>query len=109
MSVVLRLLTGVLVLLAICWLWTLKLADGAENAVPQAGQILPVTGGAIHYTDVGPRDGQPLVLIHGLAGSMHNFTYALNGQLSSEYRVITIDRPGSGYSTRSDDELAQLR
>lgn len=108
MSVVLRLLTGLLVLLAICWLWTLRLADGAENAVPQAGQILPVTGGAIHYTDVGPRDGQPLVLIHGLAGNMHNFTYALAGQLSSEYRVITIDRPGSGYSTRDDDELAQL-
>ncbi|MEM5473680.1 alpha/beta hydrolase [Hoeflea sp. AS60] len=108
MSVVFWLLTCLLLLLAICWLWTLRLAAGAENTVPPAGQILPVSGGAIHYTDEGPRDGQTLVLIHGLAGTMHNLTYALAGQLSSDFRVITIDRPGSGYSTRIRDDLAQL-
>ena len=86
----------VVLALAACWLWTRKLAADAGKAVPQAGTIMPVTGGAIHFTDAGPRDGQPLVLIHGLAGNMHNFTYALVEQLSLDFRVITIDRTGSG-------------
>ena len=108
MSIFMSVVLVVVLALAACWLWTRKLAADAEQAVPQAGEILPVTGGAIHYTDAGPRHGQPLVLIHGLAGNMHNFTYALVEQLSSEFRVITIDRPGSGYSTRTDDALAEL-
>lgn len=108
MSIFMSVVLVVVLALAACWLWTRKLAAGAEQAVPQAGKILPVTGGTIHYTDTGPRDGQPLVLIHGLAGNMHNFTYALAEQLSADFRVITIDRPGSGYSTRTDDALAEL-
>ena len=108
MSVLISLVLGVLLVLAACWLWTLKLAVDAEKAVPQAGKILPVTGGAIHYIDDGPRDAQVLVLIHGLAGNMHNCTYALAEQLSPDFRVITIDRPGAGYSTRTDDDLATL-
>lgn len=108
MSVFMSVVFVVVLALAACWLWTRKLAADAQKTVPQAGEILPVTGGAVHYTDAGPRDGQPLVLIHGLAGNMHNFTYALVEQLSSEFRVITIDRPGSGYSTRTDDALAEL-
>ena len=108
MSVVSGLLIGLFCLLAVSWLWTRKLAAGAEEAVPPAGQILPVRGGAIHYTDQGPRDGQTVVLIHGLAGNMHNCTYALADELSSDFRVIAIDRPGSGYSTRDHDDLATL-
>lgn len=108
MSIFISVVLGIVLVLAACWLWTLKLAAGAEKAVPQAGQILPVTGGVIHYTDAGPRDAQVVVLIHGLAGTMHNFSDALIEQLSADFRVITIDRPGSGYSTRSDDVLAQL-
>jgi len=107
-SILISLVSVVLLALAMCWLWTLRLAANAEKAVPQAGEILPVSGGAIHYTDIGPHDAQPLVLIHGLAGNMHNCTYALADQLVSDFRVITIDRPGSGYSTRTDDDLAQL-
>lgn len=108
MSVIFWLLIGLLALLALGWLWTRKLAVEAERAVPPAGQRMPVTGGIIHYTDQGPRDGQSVVLIHGLAGTMHNFSYALADRLSAGFRVITIDRPGSGYSTRERDELAEL-
>ena len=102
------LLISLLVVLAASWVWTRKLAADAEKAVPRAGQIQPVTGGAIHYTEEGPRDGQTLVLIHGLAGNMHNMTHSLAGQLNSDFRVITIDRPGSGYSIRAEDALARL-
>lgn len=108
MSVISGLLIGLFLLLALCWLWTRQLAASAEKTVPQAGQILPVGGGTIHYTDQGPRDARTLVLIHGLAGNMHNCTYALADELASDFRVIAIDRPGSGYSTRDRDELAAL-
>lgn len=108
MFVLFWLLISVLALLVACWLWTRKLAASAEKTVPPAGQFLPVRGGKIHYTDQGSRDGQAVVLIHGLAGTMHNCTYALAEQLSSEFRVIAIDRPGSGYSTRDRDVLAAL-
>lgn len=108
MSVISGLLIALSVLLVLCWLWTRRLAASAESTVPRAGEILPVSGGEIHYTDQGPRDGQALVLIHGLAGNMHNCTYALAEQLATDFRVITIDRPGSGYSTRDRDDLATL-
>jgi pimeloyl-ACP methyl ester carboxylesterase len=108
MSVMFWVLFVLFDLLVLGWIWTRSLAAEAEKTVPPAGQRLPVTGGMIHYTDQGPRDGQPLVLIHGLAGNMHNFSYALADQLSAGFRVITIDRPGSGYSTREHDELAEL-
>jgi pimeloyl-ACP methyl ester carboxylesterase len=47
-------------------------------------------------------------LIHGLGGTLWNYTYALVDKLSGEFRVIAVDRPGSGYSTRSDDAPAGL-
>lgn len=108
MSVISGLLIGLFCLLTLSWLWTRQLAASAEKTVPPAGQTLPVRGGTIHYTDQGPRDGQTVVLIHGLAGNMHNCTYALADELSSDFRVIAIDRPGSGYSTRDSDDLAAL-
>ena len=108
MTVIFWLLIFLLALLALGWLWTTRLAAEVERTVPPAGQRMPVAGGVIHFTDQGPRDGQPLVLIHGLAGNMHNFSYALADRLSDGFRVVTIDRPGSGYSTRERDELAEL-
>ena len=108
MSIIYAVVAAIILVLIACWLWTRKLAADAEKAVPQAGDILPVKGGAIHFTDEGPRDGQTLVLIHGLAGSMHNMKYGLAGELASDFRVITIDRPGTGYSSRDSDDQARF-
>jgi pimeloyl-ACP methyl ester carboxylesterase len=47
-------------------------------------------------------------MIHGLMGSSRNLTYALSGQLREHFRVITLDRPGSGYSTRRKGTAADL-
>ena len=89
-------------------LWTRKLAQDALRAVPQAGRLHPVTGGAIHYVEMGPKDGQPLVLIHGLSAQLQHFTYGITEHLSDTYRIIALDRPGSGYSRRDDDGMAAL-
>jgi pimeloyl-ACP methyl ester carboxylesterase len=49
-----------------------------------------------------------MVMIHGLGGTLWNYTYALVDKLSGEFPVIAVDRPGSGYSTRPDDAPARL-
>ena len=85
---------------------TRRLAAQAEIAVPQAGQIMPVTDGAIHFVDLGAPDAPPLVLIHGLSGQLQHFTFAMAQDLARDFRVIIPDRPGCGYSRRDGDDLA---
>lgn len=78
-----------------------------EKAVPPQGGFLSLDGERLHELDVGT--GRPVVMIHGLAGQMGNFTYSLVDRLSADFRVVAFDRPGSGYSTRSPDAPADLR
>ncbi|MBJ6123735.1 alpha/beta hydrolase [Sphingomonas sp. BT553] len=72
-------------------------ARSAEHRVPPEGRFLDVDGARLHYIDIG--SGPVIVMIHGLTGQLRNFTYALTERLVSDYRVIVVDRPGSGYST----------
>jgi pimeloyl-ACP methyl ester carboxylesterase len=69
-----------------------------ETAVPPQGRFLDIEGERIHYVDKGA--GPAVFMIHGLAGQLGNFTHSLVGRLAGEFRVIAVDRPGSGYSTR---------
>ena len=78
-----------------------------ERAVPPQGRFLDLDGERLHFLDVGA--GAPLVLIHGLAGQMGNFTHSLVERLSGEFRVVAFDRPGSGYSTRAEGSPAGVR
>jgi pimeloyl-ACP methyl ester carboxylesterase len=78
-----------------------------EIAEPPVGRFLELDGERIHYIDQGA--GPPLFLIHGLGGQLRNFTYTLVGRLAGEFRVIAVDRPGSGYSTRPAGADARLR
>ncbi|MGR3761816.1 alpha/beta fold hydrolase [Roseobacteraceae bacterium NS-SX3] len=87
---------------------TRRLARQAEALVPQAGEQQPVSGGAIHFVERGAADAPPLVLIHGLSGQLQHFTYAMADLLAPKFRVIALDRPGCGYSTRAGAHLATL-
>ncbi|WP_428927853.1 alpha/beta fold hydrolase [Marinibacterium sp. SX1] len=87
---------------------TRALAEEARRSVPMAGTLAELPGGAIHYLDLGPRDAPALVMIHGLGGQMHHFTYAMTGLLQGDFRLIVIDRPGCGYSRRDDPGAAEL-
>ena len=91
----------VFAVLALAAFRTRRMAAKAETLVPQAGQLQPVTGGVIHYVEMGPKDAPALVLIHGLSGQLQHFTYALTDLLKDEFRLIVIDRPGCGYSERT--------
>ncbi|SFM58178.1 alpha/beta fold hydrolase [Shimia aestuarii] len=97
-----------LALIASLAVWTRALSRAAETAQPPTGAFQPVTGGTIHYVEAGPKEAQPIVLIHGLAGNLHHFTYAMVDILAKSHHVIALDRPGSGYSTRVDDGQATL-
>lgn len=75
-------------------------------ALPPAGRMVPVPGGRIHVQEQGA--GQPVLLIHGLGGQACHYTYRLAGLLAEHYRVVTVDRPGSGYSERDAGHAAGL-
>ena len=98
-----------LLALVVCGLvgYTAHIARQVERADPPRGRFLELDGCRIHYVDEGA--GPPLFLIHGLGGQLENFTYALVGRLSKEFRVIAVDRPGSGHSTRPDGADPSLR
>ena len=76
----------------------------AHAAVPPLGDFVDLEGSRIHYVDVG--HGPAILMIHGLGGTMRSFTYALVDLLKDRFRIVTIDRPGSGYSTRPDDRAS---
>lgn len=78
-----------------------------EKAVPRDGDLIEVNGETIHYTDDG--SGAAIVMIHGLGGQLRNFGRPLVEDLARDYRVVRVDRPGSGYSPRASGTSARLR
>jgi pimeloyl-ACP methyl ester carboxylesterase len=83
--------------------WT---ARRVEAALPRAGRMVAVPGGHIHVQEQGA--GPAILLIHGLGGQACHYTYRLAGLLAEQYRVVTVDRPGSGYSERDAAHPADL-
>lgn len=99
------------VLAAVIWAWwfTRRLQKFAESRLPAVGEFVEVDGARLHYLDRGEvRGGPPIVMLHGLAGQLHNFAYGLVDELARDTRVIAVDRPGSGYSTRQDGRVRTL-
>jgi pimeloyl-ACP methyl ester carboxylesterase len=117
MSAIVWIVIAVVALLAllVCGLvlFTAWTARQVEKAVPPLGRFIEIDGARIHYLNTGA-DGAaegrpPLLLIHGLAGQIHNFTHSLLDRLKNDYRVVIIDRPGSGYSTRPSNAAATIK
>ena len=94
-----------LVLLGL-FLFTAWTAHQVETNLPPRGKFIDIDGVRLHYIDKG--SGPTLLLIHGLAGQVLNFTHSLLGRLTHDFRVVILDRPGSGYSLRPDATLAPL-
>ncbi len=66
-----------------------------EDKYPPSGYFKNIDGLKIHYTDIG--SGQPVVLLHSQPANERQFEL-LKNTLKQSYRVISIDRPGMGYS-----------
>lgn len=87
----------------------------AEAACPPIGRFVEVSGPTgplrLHYLEKRPDSDPesadraddadtrpPVVMIHGLAGSLRHFSATVMDELARDHRVIAVDRPGMGYS-----------
>lgn len=77
---------------------TRRIAAHAESRIPMIGKTVEVGGDRIRYVERG--DGPPILFVHGLGGQLHHFDHPLFPAMGDGYRLIAIDRAGSGYSTR---------
>jgi len=87
----------------------------AADVTAEGGRVLRLSAGDIQVTDSGPPEaepGQPIVLIHPYAGSLHWFDL-VEPLLAERHRVIRIDllgfggseKPESGYSIEEQAAL----
>jgi pimeloyl-ACP methyl ester carboxylesterase len=83
----------------------------AEREVPPIGTMVEIPHARLHIVDKGrvPPGGRAILMVHGLAGQLHHFNYSLVDEFARETRVVAIDRPGSGYSTREPGHLVALQ
>jgi pimeloyl-ACP methyl ester carboxylesterase len=75
----------------------------AQRAHPAQGRMVEVAGGSLHVLDIGPRDavGPPIVMLHGASSNLEVMRQPVGERLAGKHRVILIDRPGHGWSTRA--------
>jgi pimeloyl-ACP methyl ester carboxylesterase len=76
----------------------------AERAHPAQGSMIEVAGAALHIVDIGPRNavGPPIVMLHGASSNLEVMRQPVGQRLAENHRVILIDRPGHGWSTRAN-------
>lgn len=72
-----------------------------QRAFPPQGRIIDVAGARLHVVELGPRDavGPPVVMLHGASSNLRAMQ-PLGDRIAKTRRVILIDRPGHGWSTR---------
>ena len=96
-----------LAVLGVCLaLFSLFIRRRVQAAVPPLGRFVQIGETRLHIVERG--SGPSLVLVHGLGAQLRNFTYALVEPLAANFRVICVDRPGCGYSTRPARVSASL-
>src|SRR5215471_11365652 len=96
-------LMSVVAALAVLALITQAGVWAVERAYPPQGKIVEVAGARLHVVDLGPRDavGPPIVMLHGASSNLEAMRRPLGDLLAKDHRVILIDRPGHGWSTRA--------
>ncbi|TGQ72886.1 MAG: alpha/beta fold hydrolase [Mesorhizobium sp.] len=85
---------------------TFWIAAKAQRLVPPVGKFIEIDGNRIHYVDVG--EGRPIVFVHGLGAQLHHFRHTVFGRFGPGYRLVALDRPGSGYSVRARGAMGRL-
>ncbi|MBI3701935.1 MAG: alpha/beta hydrolase [Afipia sp.] len=93
--------SGFVIALVVLALVTQAGVFALSRMYPPSGKFIEVSGGRIHYVELGPTDatGLPIVLVHGASSSLETMR-PLGEALAKTRRVFLIDRPGLGWSTR---------
>ena len=99
-----------LFVLSLIWL-TLRTARGVEQRIPPVGKFIDLPTARLHVLDRGVAGEAipPVLMLHGLGGQLHHFAYHLVDAIAKHTRVVTLDRPGSGYSSRNTGAATTLR
>ncbi len=99
-----------LLVLSLIWL-TLRTARGVEQRIPPVGTFVDLPTARLHVLDRGIAGEAipPVLMLHGLGGQLHHFAYHLVDAIAKHTRVVTLDRPGSGYSSRNTGAATTLR
>ncbi len=101
-SIALRSAGVIAATLAAAAVYTRVTTKRIEQDVPADGNLIDVAGARLHYVDRGT--GPAIVLVHGLGAQLRNFSYGVADALAENYRVILVDRPGSGYSVPTGEQ-----
>lgn len=64
-----------------------------------------VSGQPVNVCEIGPVDGDPIVWIHGLAGSWQNWLENLPVFAEAGFRCLAVDLPGFGQSPMPRDQI----
>jgi len=84
-----------------------------QRAHPAPGAMVAVAGASLHIVELGPRDaaGPPIVMLHGASSNLEAMRRPLGEVLAKNHRVILIDRPGHGWSSRArlDDSTPEIQ
>lgn len=82
----------------------LGLARLRERLAPREltgeGHFAQVCGYTLHYTDEGPRDGPPVLLLHGFAAWAFTWRHLRPALARAGFRTLSLDLLGSGASER---------
>lgn len=73
------------------------------NAASQFVELSP--GTTIHMRDEGPKDGFPVVLVHGSNASLHTWEPWVQRLTARGYRVVTLDLPAHGLTGATREGL----
>ena len=70
-----------------------------ERRWPPQGRFIDIGGARLHVVERGPADAPRVLLIHGASANLREVLPPLI-ELETDHRVIAMDRPGYGYSSR---------
>ncbi len=99
-------LVGVVATLAVLAVITQVGVIVLDRMHPQQGKTVDVAGASFNVVDIGPRDaaGPVIVMVHGASANLESMRQPLGDILAKTHRVILLDRPGHGWSSRDDLE-----
>lgn len=98
----LRVAAGAGIALALAGVATRWRTRAEERTHPPLGSFVDVDGVRLHVFEQG--SGPPLLLLHGAGAMMQDMLLSgLVAQASARFRVVVVDRPGQGYTTRPED------
>lgn len=86
---------------------TKREADKIHQAFPPIGEIVKINEYDVHFIDTkGSAEDQAtgfaVVFLHGASGNLRDPLHVFKDRLVDDARLLFIDRPGHGWSTRDD-------